>query len=89
MLTTPPFEPWAELARDNVSPIRSDLPDITGEDVGRAALHFPRSTAATIDGIHDRHFSVISDEGREAIACLLNAMEDLSLIHISEPTRPY
>ena len=57
---------------DNVS-----LPALTGQDLRAAAKLFSPATGSTYDGLHPRHFSLVSDAGLEAFAALLNLIEEI------------
>ena len=47
---------------------------LTGDDLKRAAKAFGQRTCCP-DGMHPRHIALISDEAREALADILNAVE--------------
>ena len=49
------------------------------------ARHFRGATTETADDTQ----TVRLGEGLPIIECLIDEIQDLSLIHISEPTRPY
>ncbi len=54
---------------------REALPRAGADLVERASAAFRWSTAATYDGIHPRHLSMLCKAGREAVAALWEAME--------------
>eukprot|EP00972_Heterocapsa_arctica_P113311 16436455-Heterocapsa_arctica.AAC.1 len=51
------------------------LKPITPGMVRDAARRFPIKTAETYDGFHVRHWGLLSDEGLEVVALLLNLIE--------------
>ncbi len=56
-------------------PDRVALPRLTKEQINEAGNTFPWKTAATYDGFHPRHVTLLSDQGRETFAVICECME--------------
>ena len=66
-------------ACDNLqfSLLTDDTAPLNGTQLRTAARSFSPSTSSTYDGLHPRQFDSVSDEGLDALAALLNLVEDL------------
>ena len=56
------------------------LPRLTVAGLRRASSTFPKRTAATVDGFHPRHFSMLSDEALDTMLLIIDAMEEASRV---------
>ena len=80
------------MSRKNRAPKREVLADplynskIVTRLINRVMLDGKRGTAATI--VYDAFEQIKEATGNDALEVFETAMDNLSLIHISEPTRP-
>ncbi len=59
---------------------RTALPRLTPEVIRQASLSHKITTAETFEGMHPRHFSLLSDGGLEVVAALMEAAELLGCV---------
>lgn len=65
-----------EAAPSEIAPSPTDqLPALTAAELRQAARAFPESTTSTVDVFHLRHLAILSDQGLEVLAVILQAVE--------------